>query len=115
MCSYTVKNITIRLSFLMSSQVCQVSLKRCSVAPRYSALTPLRRCHLPGLSADGGCEALAVLGGSDFELNRYGQETTGRRRCLEETRRLKGDSFVYSVGPGNRKRFGTMYIVRTSI
>ena len=97
-----VGRVALDLGGLMDlSEVCEVSLRRCAVAPVYSQLPPVRRCYLPALEEQGGCKRLEVLSGSFFGLNGYGQETTGKRRCLQELRRLKGDSFVYEVGPGS--------------
>jgi len=45
-----------------------------------------------------GCRHLETLQGPEFGLNEYGQETTGKRTCLERLRTAGGDSFVFAVG-----------------
>lgn len=85
-------------AFVDRSEVCHVSLRRCAVRPAAAGLTPLRRCYLAAPEVAGGCQQLEVQTGAIFELNQHGQETTGKRECLQETRRLKGDTFAYSIG-----------------
>ncbi|CAK9106786.1 unnamed protein product [Durusdinium trenchii] len=85
-------------AFVERSEVCQISLRRCSSKPAARGLKPLRRCYLAPLEEGAGCTLLEVQRGVFYDVNRYGQETTAKRSCLQETRRLKGDSFVFAVG-----------------
>ncbi|CAJ1339117.1 unnamed protein product, partial [Effrenium voratum] len=84
-------------AFAANGEICQVSLKRCGVQPQVGGLSPVRRCHLAPLEGSG-CSLLEVKTGAEFQLNQYGQETTGKRACLQHTRSLKGDTFVFAVG-----------------
>jgi len=88
-------------AFVDRSEVCHVSLRSCAEKPSLAGLLPLRRCYLAAPEAGpsgSGCQQVEVQTGGLYGLNTYGQETTGKRECLRETRRLKGDTFVYSVG-----------------
>ena len=59
-------------------------------------LAPVRKCYG---SIDGKqCQQLLVLQGSNFSLNRFGQETTAQRRCLAALRQVGGNTFRASVG-----------------
>jgi len=78
--------------------VCQVSLRECSVRPQAGGLAPIRRCYLAPLETSGGCTLIEALRGSEFEVNEFGQETSGKETCLQRMRELEGDSFVFSIG-----------------
>lgn len=80
------------------TKICQASLRRCNVQPAVGGLAPIRRCYLPPLMAEKGCEKLENRQGTNFGLNRFGQETTGKANCLRDMRELKGDTFVFSIG-----------------
>eukprot|EP00933_Yihiella_yeosuensis_P064779 TRINITY_DN6829_c0_g1_i3.p1 TRINITY_DN6829_c0_g1~~TRINITY_DN6829_c0_g1_i3.p1 ORF type:complete len:951 (+),score=151.03 TRINITY_DN6829_c0_g1_i3:300-3152(+) len=63
-------------------------------------LTAVRNCHLEPLVEGAGCSLLKVHeNDTDFGLNEYGQETSGRMECLQRLRaQPEGDVFVHSVG-----------------
>jgi len=44
------------------------------------------------------CERVGVLEGRKFDLNKYGQETSGKAACLGVMRGMGGDTFVFSAG-----------------
>lgn len=61
-------------------------------------LKPVPNCYLAPLVRNADCERLALLEGREYGLNWYGQETRGRRICLNSMREHEGDTFVYSPG-----------------
>eukprot|EP00931_Biecheleriopsis_adriatica_P101721 TRINITY_DN76802_c0_g1_i1.p1 TRINITY_DN76802_c0_g1~~TRINITY_DN76802_c0_g1_i1.p1 ORF type:complete len:883 (+),score=137.12 TRINITY_DN76802_c0_g1_i1:35-2650(+) len=79
--------------------VCQASLRRCAVRPQViGGLNPIRRCHLAPLEEGPGCEELTTRESSEFGLNEFGQETSGKVACLDHMRSNKGNTFVFSTG-----------------
>jgi len=77
--------------------VCQASLRRCNRAPTQS-LTALRHCFTAPLQPGAGCTLNSTLQGNEFELNSFGQETSGKTVCLERLRAAGFNTFVYTVG-----------------
>lgn len=80
--------------------VCKVSLKSCRKQTSIQgALDAVRRCYVAPLTqVPGGCSKKEVLLDDEFGLNHLCQETDGKRRCLENLRKLGGDTFAYSPG-----------------
>jgi alpha-amylase len=75
---------------------------RPTATPRTGPLPPSRNCYLAPLvskgNGEGLCELLWSGKGQAFELNEFGQETTGKANCLNKMRHKNGDTFVYDVG-----------------
>lgn len=79
------------------------------------ALSQYRNCFLSApLRADLGCSLLEVATGTQFALNKYGQETSGKTTCLKRVRILQGDTFVYRVGRCEVWSCGTRQALRAS-
>ncbi|CAE7323703.1 unnamed protein product, partial [Symbiodinium necroappetens] len=55
-------------------------------------------CYLEPLVPKSGCLRAAVLVGVQFGLNHYGQETTGKRICLNHLRETGLNTFVFRAG-----------------
>lgn len=77
-------------------------------------LVSVRNCYLAPLEAGEGCDHLGTSRGSDFGLNKYGQETTGKRACLAMMHNLGGDSFNFAVGFCQIWRCGSRAALRAS-
>ena len=51
-------------------------------------LVPVRRCYIRPPEANSGCVLLQNLtDAKTFGLNKFGQDTTGQRQCLEALRK----------------------------
>eukprot|EP00931_Biecheleriopsis_adriatica_P054713 TRINITY_DN32226_c0_g1_i1.p1 TRINITY_DN32226_c0_g1~~TRINITY_DN32226_c0_g1_i1.p1 ORF type:complete len:1150 (-),score=208.44 TRINITY_DN32226_c0_g1_i1:46-3456(-) len=62
-------------------------------------LSAIRNCQLEPLVEGVGCTLLKSFHGSEFGLNEFSQETSGREKCLQMLRSTEGgDAFVHSVG-----------------
>jgi len=55
-------------------------------------------CYLEPLVPKSGCLRAAVLVGVQFGLNQFGQETTGKRICLNRLREAGLNTFVFRAG-----------------
>mmetsp|Transcript_73547 Transcript_73547/g.157623 ORF Transcript_73547/g.157623 Transcript_73547/m.157623 type:complete len:1099 (-) Transcript_73547:97-3393(-) len=61
-------------------------------------LSAVRNCYLTPLRKELGCDLLDLHHGLQFGLNQFGQETTGKKACLDALRRTENvDTFVHNV------------------
>jgi len=66
-------------------------------------LTAFRNCHLEPLVDGAGCKLVEAMTHRRYHLNKHGQETTGRAKCLRRLRSaqakgVEADTFVHSLG-----------------